>query len=51
VYDVVNRQGEIIDRVQFTGGRTLAGFGPGGAVYVLARGPTGARLEKVVVTR
>jgi hypothetical protein len=49
VYDVVNRQGEVIDRIQFTGTRTLVGFGPGGVVYVLSRGQTGAKLDKVRV--
>ena len=49
VYDVVNRNGEIVDRVQFTGNRTLAGFGPGGVIYVLSRGPTGAKLDKVLM--
>ena len=33
-YDVVNRKGEIMERVQFPKGRVLAGFGPGGVVYL-----------------
>jgi hypothetical protein len=48
VYDVVNRQGELVDRIQFQPARMLVGFGPGGVVYVITRGPTGAKLEKVV---
>lgn len=47
IYDVVNRQGEIIDRIQFTGNRALVGFGPGGVVFVASRGATGTRLDKV----
>ena len=33
VYDIVNRRGEIIDRVQLPSFRTIAGFGPG-VVYM-----------------
>ena len=42
VYDVVNRQGELVDRVQVPAGRTIVGFGPGGSVYLLAREAGGA---------
>jgi hypothetical protein len=46
VYDVVNRKGELIDRVQLPQNRVLAGFGPNGTVYLAVRdGPT-AHLEK-----
>jgi hypothetical protein len=34
LFDVVNRNGEIIERVQFPEGRNLHGFGPGGIVYM-----------------
>lgn len=34
-YDVINHRGEVFQRVQFPKGRVLAGFGPGGAIYVL----------------
>jgi hypothetical protein len=46
VYDVVNRKGELIDRVQLPANRTLAGFGPGGVVYLAVRDGTTAHLEK-----
>ena len=36
MYDVVNRKGEIIERVRFPEGRVLAGFGEGGTIYMLA---------------
>jgi hypothetical protein len=36
VYDVVNRQGKVIDRVQLQPGRTIIGFGRGGIVYMVA---------------
>ena len=47
LYDVVNRKGEIVERVQFPEGRALAGFGPRGILYMLV--PSGyawARLER-----
>jgi hypothetical protein len=34
LYDVVNRKGEIVERVQFPKGVALVGFGPGGVVYL-----------------
>lgn len=34
LYDVINRKGEIVERVQFPKGYVLAGFGDGGVVYV-----------------
>ncbi len=44
VYDVVNRQGVLIDRVAFPFGRVIAGFGPG-VIYMGVRDDKGARLE------
>jgi hypothetical protein len=40
VYDVVNRRGEIADRVQLPPFRTIAGFGPG-VVYMGVQDSTG----------
>ena len=34
VYDVVNGQGVLVDRIQVPPGRVIAGFGPGGVVYI-----------------
>ena len=45
VYNVVNRKGELIDRVQLPQNRVLAGFGPGGVVYLGVRDGTTAHLE------
>ena len=36
VYDVVDRQGKVIDRVQLQPGRSIIGFGRGGIVYMVA---------------
>jgi hypothetical protein len=35
LYDVINRNGELVERVQFPKGTVLAGFGDGGVVYVV----------------
>jgi hypothetical protein len=40
VYDIVNRRGELFDRVQLPEFRTLAGFGPG-VVYMAVKDSTG----------
>jgi hypothetical protein len=46
VYDVVNRRGELIDRVQIPANRVIIGFGSGGTVYLAVRDGTVAHLEK-----
>jgi len=56
LYDVVNRNGEIVERVQLPGGRNLHGFAPGGIIYLSIPGNMNAkfgwaRLEKAQVIR
>ncbi len=46
VYDVINRKGELVDRVQIPQNRTIVGFGPEGTVYLAARNDTTVYLEK-----
>jgi hypothetical protein len=46
VYDVIDAKGDLIDRVQLPPGRVIAGFGPGGAVYMGFRDGAGVRLEQ-----
>ncbi len=46
VWDVVNRRGELTDRVRIPDGRTLVGFGSGGAVYLMTRDAGVASLER-----
>lgn len=46
VYDVINGQGQLVDRLQIPAGRTIAGFGKGGVVYMVARDASGAWLER-----
>jgi len=49
VYDIVNRRGELFDRVQLPEFRTIAGFGPG-VVYMAVKDSTGVvRLERARV--
>ena len=46
VYNVINRKGELIDRVQLPANRVLVGFGEGGVVYLAVRDGATAHLEK-----
>jgi hypothetical protein len=46
IYDVVNRKGEIVDRVQVPAGRSIIGFGKGGVVYMTARDDKGTWIER-----
>lgn len=46
VYDVVNRRGELVDRVQIPEGRTIVGFGSGGSVYLGSRDNATVILER-----
>jgi len=36
VYDVVNKSGELFQRVRIPSGRSIAGFGKGGVVYLMS---------------
>jgi hypothetical protein len=47
IYDIVNRQGEMFDRIQLPQGFTLAGFGPGRIVYLTSRDAKGLHLARV----
>jgi hypothetical protein len=46
IYDVVNRKGELVDRVQIPSGRLIVGFGRGGVVYMMARDDKSAWIER-----
>jgi hypothetical protein len=48
VYDIVSRQGELIDRVQLPAGRPLLGFGRGGIVYLTTATSPVLRVEKAL---
>jgi hypothetical protein len=47
VYDIVNRAGELADRLQLPPGYSLAGFGAGKVVYLSMRDATGIHLARV----
>lgn len=47
IFDVVSRQGELIDRLQLPTGYQIAGFGRNRVVYVAMRDATGVHLAKV----
>ena len=49
VYDVVNRQSGLIERVQVPAGRTIIGFGPGGEVYLVSRNENVTVLERAKI--
>ncbi len=46
VYDVIDVKGELVDRVALPTGRVIAGFGPGGVVYMGVREGRTVRLER-----
>jgi hypothetical protein len=46
VYDVVNRERGLVERVQVPAGRRIVGFGPGGVVYLAARDGDQTYLER-----
>lgn len=51
-YDVVNREGVIVERVQLPKGRTLVGFGPNGTIYMHnVKSPARAAIERAQVAR
>ena len=46
VYDVINKKGEIFERVELPPGRMLEGFGPNGVVYLSVKEGTQTFLER-----
>ncbi|HET9682643.1 MAG TPA: hypothetical protein VFP15_00955, partial [Gemmatimonadaceae bacterium] len=49
IYDVIDRSGKLVDRVQVPVNATIAGFGKGGVVYVGTREGGEIRLQRVRV--
>jgi hypothetical protein len=49
VYDVINNQGNLVDRVDVPKGMTIIGFGKGGAVYLSQREGYGVRVLKASI--
>jgi hypothetical protein len=49
LYDVINRKGEIVERVQFPAGYVLGGFGEHGVLYVIHMNGRNGTLERTTV--
>jgi hypothetical protein len=50
IYFVINKKGEVIDRVQLPEGRQLAGFGKNGDVFLAVRDAEGnVRVERAKI--
>ena len=46
IYDIVNRKGDLVDRVEVPPGRTIIAFGKGGVVYMVASDDHAAWIER-----
>ena len=49
IYDVIDRGGKLVDRVQVPAGTTIAGFGAGGVVYLGQRDATGLHVQRIAL--
>ena len=49
VWDVVSRDGGLIDRLQLPQGYTIVGFGKGKVVYLSMRDQSGVKLARVLL--
>ena len=50
VYDIISREGELVDRLQLPQGYNLVGFGAGRIVYLSMRDAKGVHLARVRLT-
>ena len=48
IYDIIDKSGKLVDRVQVPAGTTIAGFGRGGVVYLGIRDTTGLHIQRIV---
>ena len=48
IYDVIDKDGKLVDRIQVPAGTTIAGFGKGGIVYLGQRDATGIHVQRIV---
>jgi hypothetical protein len=49
IYDVIDRSGKLVDRVQVPAGTTIAGFGSGGVVYLGLRDSAGLHVQRIAL--
>ena len=45
-YDVIDKTGKLVDRVVLPAGTTIAGFAPGGIVYLGVRDASGVKVVR-----
>ena len=50
IYDVIDKSGKLVDRVQVPAGTTIAGFGAGGVVYLGMRDKDGLHIQRITHT-
>jgi hypothetical protein len=46
IYEVIDRSGKLVDKVQVPAATTIAGFGPGGVVYLGMRDAKGVHVQR-----
>ena len=51
IYDVIDKTGKLVDRVQVPANSTIAGFGTGGIVYLGIRDASGTHIQRAVSSR
>jgi len=49
IYDIIDRSGKLVDRVQVPAATTIAGFGTGGIVFLGSRDDKGIHLQRIVL--
>jgi hypothetical protein len=49
IYDIINRSGQLFERVYVPPGRVIVGFGAGGVVFMAVQEGSGTRLERARV--
>ena len=47
IYDIIDKTGKLVDRVQVPAGTTIAGFGRGGIVYLGTRDAIGLHIQRI----
>ncbi len=48
IYDVIDKDGKLVDKIQVPAGTTIAGFGKGGIVYLGVRDANGIHVQRII---
>jgi hypothetical protein len=48
IYDVIDKEGKLVDKIQVPAGTTIAGFGKGGIVYLGVRDASGIHVQRII---